>query len=86
MARRPKRNPSPLKFVSEWLRDYFMMIEGTKMGEILADISVCEVESVVDARNLVNRRIDNWVLWLNGTRPQPPIDFTTLTTQPRGSA
>jgi hypothetical protein len=86
MARRPKRNPSPLKSVREWLDDYFALCEGTKMNEILADVAKCEVESAVDARNLVNRRIDCWVMWLNGTRPSPPPDFGAFAAQQRGSA
>jgi len=85
MARRPKRNPSPLKSVREWLHDYFSMCEGTAMDEVLGDIAKCEVESAVDARNLVNRRIDCWVMWLNGTRPSAPPDFGTFVQQ-RGNA
>ncbi len=83
-----KRNPSPLKSVREWLDDYFSMIESTQMNEILADIAKCEVESALDARNLVNRRIDNWVMWLNGTRPRPcPVEtmMAAISAQ-RGSA
>jgi hypothetical protein len=84
-----KRSRSSLKTVREWLPDYFSMVESTPMNEILADIAWCEVESAVDARNLVNRRIDNWVMWLNGTRPQPcPVEMllSTMATQQRGSA
>lgn len=82
-----KRNPSPLKSVREWLPDYFSMIESTQMNEILADIAKCEVESALDARNLVNRRIDNWVMWLNGTRPKPcPIETMLTAMSARGSA
>lgn len=85
MAR--KRNPSPLKSVRVWLVDYFQMIEHTEMNKILADIAKCEVESALDARNLVNRRIDNWVMWLNGTRPKPcPIETMIAAMTARGSA
>lgn len=85
MAR--KRNRSPLKSVREWLDDYFSMIESTQMNEILADIAKCEVESALAARNLVNGRIDNWVMWLNGTRPKPcPIEMMLTAMSARGSA
>jgi hypothetical protein len=78
------KRSSPLKSVREWLHDYFTMIEDTEMNRILADVACCEVESAIDARNLVNRRIDNWVSWLNGTRPVATDPATWM--QPRGSA
>ena len=79
--KRPQRNPAPLQTVRVWLPDYFALCDGTKMDEILADIAKCEVESAIDARNLVNRRIDCWVMWLNGTRPAAPPDFGTFMQQ-----
>jgi len=82
-----KRAVSTLKKVCEWLPDYFQMIQGSKMDEILSDIAMCEVESVIEARNLINGRIDNWVLWLNGTRPRPcPIEAMITAMEARGSA
>jgi hypothetical protein len=87
VKRTRKRYVSPLKTVREWLPDYFAMCEGTKMVEILEDIAKCEVESALDARNLVNRRIDNWVMWLNGTRPRPcPVEMAMAAMTARGSA
>jgi len=82
-----KRSSSLLKPVREWLVGYFQMIEDTEMNRILADIAKCECESALDARNLVNRWIDNWVMWLNGTRPKPcPIETMIAAMEARGSA
>lgn len=55
--------------VRRWLRDYFAMIEHTEMERMLSGLAMREVESIEEARALVNRSIDAHISWCNDLRP-----------------
>lgn len=64
-----------LKTIREWLYDYSVMIEGTQMENVLADVLPREVESYAEARAQVDRRINMQIAWLEGTRPTPSFIY-----------
>jgi hypothetical protein len=70
-------SPLRLKSVREWLGDYFAKIEGTSLDQILTMTATCQVESAMEARALVNRRINVMILWLDRGRPASPSDPET---------
>jgi hypothetical protein len=71
--RRSEDEPGMLR-VREYLSEWVAMFSGSEPA-FLQDVLDAHVNTSQDALRLVNLRIDNYVLWLNGVRPTAPLDI-----------
>lgn len=63
-----------IRKVRDWLPDWLLLhsSEESQRSAGVLNLLDCEVESAQEARELVNLRLDNMILWLDGLRPADP--------------